>query len=85
MALGDFHQDAIPASVDSTCVATLVETLEAARTPRLNAVNYSRTHPTPPRLPIWPLFDGTSATPFTTAANLTPIPPGPTTVITLLP
>jgi hypothetical protein len=74
----DLRQDLLPLVADSRDLGTLVETLDAARAPRLNAVTYSRTHPTPPRLPIWPLFDGLSATPFTTAANLTPIPPGPT-------
>ena len=79
----DLHKDQAPAPLDGTCIATLTETLDGTRTPRLNVMGY---HAAAPHLrPVWPLFDGVSATPFTTAANLTPIPPGPTTTIVLEP
>ena len=79
--LRDLRRDSLAPPVDSRCIATLVETLEPTRAPRLNALKYSAT---PPHyLPAWPIFDGISTTPFATASNLTPIPPGVTTVRTL--
>jgi hypothetical protein len=80
--VSDLRLDTLAHGHDSRCIATLVETLDPARAPRLNAVAYAAA---PPRAAIWPIFDGISATPFTTAANLTPIPPGTTTVRTLQP
>jgi hypothetical protein len=77
------HQDTLAAPTDSRCIATLTETLEPARAPRLNAMAYNTT--APHLRPVWPLFDGVSSTPFATASNLTPIPPGTTTVRTLEP
>lgn len=83
--LGDLRRETLAAPVDSHCVYTLTETLDPARAPRLNAIIRDEDHRTPPWLPRWPLFDGVSATPFTTAANLIPIPPGTTTTDTLQP
>jgi hypothetical protein len=74
--LHDVRQDVLAHPTDSHDTGTLVETLEPTRAPRLNAVAY---HVAPPhKRPVWPLFDGVSTTPFATASNLTPIPPGTT-------
>ena len=70
--LHDYEQDSVAAAADSRCIATVTETLDPARVARLNMIN-------------WPIFDGVSLTPFITAANLTPIPPGSTTIRTLEP
>lgn len=83
MDLHSAHQDTLTPPTDSHCIATLTETLDPARAPRLNAVSYHTT--APHKRPVWPIFDGVSTTPFATASNLTPIPPGATTVRTLEP
>lgn len=62
--------ESLPLAVSSHGVGTLVETLDPTRVTRLNGL-------------IWPLFDNVSASPFILADNLTPIPPGVTTTITL--
>jgi len=63
------NTDTANQATDSRAIATLAEPLDSTRVSFLN-----NTH--------WKLRDGTDP-PFITAANLTAIPPGPTTVITL--
>lgn len=70
--LVDLQPEAMPLAVSSRGIGTLIETLDPTRVTRLNGL-------------IWPLFDNVSASPFILAANLTPIPPGVTTVVTLEP
>lgn len=65
--LHDYQEDAFDSASDSRCIATVTEILDPTRVARLNGIN-------------WPLFDGISTTPFISAANLTPIPPGTTTI-----
>jgi hypothetical protein len=65
-----FLPEAMPHATSSHGIGTLVETLDSTRVTRLNGL-------------IWPLFNNVSTTPFILAANLTPIPPGVTTVVTL--
>lgn len=69
---GDLREDTLPTAVDSNATATLTETLDPTRVARLNREE-------------WPLFDNVTTTPFILADNLTPIPPGGTTVIVLQP
>jgi len=65
------NEDTFESATDSRAIATLEEPLDATR---ISLLNNS----------YWRLYDGASPS-FITAANLTPIPPGPTTVITLQP
>lgn len=70
--LHDLRQETMPAAVDGPADATLVETIDITRASFLNDVR-------------WKLYDGGGATVFSTADNLTPIGPGPTTNINLQP
>ncbi len=65
------NSDTANQATSSRAIATLEEPLDATRVSLLNNV-------------YWKLRNGVDP-PFITAANLTPIPPGPTTVITLEP
>jgi len=70
--LGDLREDVLLPAADSRAIATLVEVVDPTRVARLNR-------------PETPLFDTGVLTPFILADNLTPIPPGSTTVIVLQP
>jgi hypothetical protein len=70
--LHDLRQETMPAAVDGPADATLVETIDITRASFLNDER-------------WKLYDGGGATVFSTADNLTPIGPGPTTNINLQP
>jgi hypothetical protein len=68
----DKHEDFVSTPVSSRGLATLAQPLDPSRISRLNTTS-------------WPLFGPGVVTPFIAAANLTSIPPGPTTTRTLEP
>lgn len=70
----DLREDTVPAPVDGPCDATLTETIDITSGGFLND-------------PRWETFPAATASigVFTTAANLAPIGPGPTTNINLQP
>lgn len=69
--LSDFQEEAMPAAVDGPADGVLQETFDQTRVSLLNVED-------------WGLYDG-AVTPFKTADNLTPIPAGTTTNISLQP
>lgn len=70
-SLSNKKQDTVATATDSRAIATLTQALDPTKVSYLN-----NTH--------WHLYNGAGAA-FITALNTAPIPPGPTTIITLEP